>query len=92
MARPQLYLQEENRSSSKSAEDWWIGIYTNPNMRDGRVGYLPKGTPLDEIERWAYLRMKEEQEIMVDALYAEIRTGSATDAAQTILFDNRGVL
>lgn len=48
-------------------EETRIGIYTNPNCRDGLLGYLPAGTGQTEIEYQAIQWMKEDAFIKATA-------------------------
>ena len=62
-----IYVKLQNRAMYHGDEDWWLGIYTNSNCRDGCVGYLPAGTPDEEVLAQAEVWLKEEAELVREA-------------------------
>ena len=59
----EIYLKHETITVSRpyqgETEESRIRIFTNPNLRDGLLGYVPEGTSQKAIERQATIWAKE---------------------------------
>ena len=62
-----IYTKEVDRSIIKGQPEMWIGIFTDPGMREGSLGNVPLGTSEEEIQKIASQRHRQNQSIMRDA-------------------------
>ena len=66
-----IYMQRVDQSIDRRKQEWKIGLYTNPNMRDGLLGYVPDGTPEDEAMWQARQWLGQDKSITRDARQLE---------------------
>ena len=79
-----IYTNRVNKSIDLTKEEWWIGIYTNPDCRRGLLGYLPEGTSQEEIRAQAFIWMRTDKSIARAAGQLEAQ-GTLGSAASTIV-------
>ena len=74
-----IYVQKVDRSIDMRFQEWWLGVYTNSNCRDGKLGNVPLDSTDGQIKAFAVRCMRDNAAIAAysDKLDQEGKSGQA---------------